>query len=275
MPRLLFELFRESSSPYINRFLSADTIVPGYANPQNLNRYSYVTNNPLRYIDPTGHMQVQDGPQQDRFKPSVAEAYRPRPRRSGRTNRGQSEPPSGSIYASLYVLPSNAVHDAKLSTAAEESYTGWGGSGEMPYTFNPSPFDRVSGITSLASDFHNSPNSYPINIRIDWHGNDSGLSIDNVQVSNHSPTLVTLQGIQVSNGLTSTDTSGPRTAVGINGDKPGIINMSVNTTISVNRDTTLTIQLTSTGFPPNPYVHIGIPAGILPPGGCSVPVPLR
>lgn len=43
-------------SPYINRFLSADTIVPGYANPQNLNRYSYVTNNPLRYTDPTGHM---------------------------------------------------------------------------------------------------------------------------------------------------------------------------------------------------------------------------
>jgi hypothetical protein len=36
--------------------LSADTIVPGYANPQNLNRYSYVTNNPLRYTDPTGHM---------------------------------------------------------------------------------------------------------------------------------------------------------------------------------------------------------------------------
>jgi RHS repeat-associated protein len=43
-------------SPYINRFLSADTIVPGYTNPQALNRFSYVLNNPLRYIDPTGHM---------------------------------------------------------------------------------------------------------------------------------------------------------------------------------------------------------------------------
>ena len=32
----------------------------GYANPQNLNRYSYVTNNPLRYTDPTGHMQCED-----------------------------------------------------------------------------------------------------------------------------------------------------------------------------------------------------------------------
>jgi len=29
--------------------------VPGYADPQNLNRYSYVTNDPLKYTDPTGH----------------------------------------------------------------------------------------------------------------------------------------------------------------------------------------------------------------------------
>jgi RHS repeat-associated protein len=42
-------------SPYINRFVSADIVVPGYTNPQSLNRYSYVTNNPLRYTDPTGH----------------------------------------------------------------------------------------------------------------------------------------------------------------------------------------------------------------------------
>jgi pyocin large subunit-like protein len=60
MPRLFFERGNWLASPYINRFLSADTIVPGYANPQSLNRYSYVTNNPLRYTDPTGHMMVED-----------------------------------------------------------------------------------------------------------------------------------------------------------------------------------------------------------------------
>jgi hypothetical protein len=49
-----------SSSPYINRFLSADTIVPGYGNPQNLNRYSYVLNNPLLYTDPTGHKPCEE-----------------------------------------------------------------------------------------------------------------------------------------------------------------------------------------------------------------------
>ena len=42
-------------SPKIGRFLSPDTIVPGAANPQAYNRYSYVLNNPLRYTDPTGH----------------------------------------------------------------------------------------------------------------------------------------------------------------------------------------------------------------------------
>jgi RHS repeat-associated protein len=39
----------------LGRFLSADTIVPQAGNPQALNRYSYVNNNPLKYIDPSGH----------------------------------------------------------------------------------------------------------------------------------------------------------------------------------------------------------------------------
>jgi RHS repeat-associated protein len=41
--------------PYINRFISADTIVPDPTNPQQYNRYSYVLNNALRYTDPSGH----------------------------------------------------------------------------------------------------------------------------------------------------------------------------------------------------------------------------
>ena len=49
------EAERRGYSPKLGRFLSADTIVPSYANPQSLNRYSYVMGNPLRYTDPTGH----------------------------------------------------------------------------------------------------------------------------------------------------------------------------------------------------------------------------
>lgn len=42
-------------SPYINRFIQPDTIIPDLANPQAYNRYSYVYVNPLRYVDPSGH----------------------------------------------------------------------------------------------------------------------------------------------------------------------------------------------------------------------------
>ncbi|MSP13295.1 MAG: hypothetical protein EXR62_10110 [Chloroflexi bacterium] len=41
--------------PALGRFTQADTIVPQPGNPQSLNRYSYVNNNPLRYNDPSGH----------------------------------------------------------------------------------------------------------------------------------------------------------------------------------------------------------------------------
>ena len=42
-------------NPTLGRFISTDMIVPNVANPQDLNRYAYAANNPLRYVDPTGH----------------------------------------------------------------------------------------------------------------------------------------------------------------------------------------------------------------------------
>ena len=42
--------------PVLGRFVQPDSVVPDYKNPQALNRYSYVLNNPLRYTDPTGNM---------------------------------------------------------------------------------------------------------------------------------------------------------------------------------------------------------------------------
>jgi RHS repeat-associated protein len=43
----------------IGRFISPDTIVSDPANPQTLNRYSYCLNNPLRFIDPSGHESLE------------------------------------------------------------------------------------------------------------------------------------------------------------------------------------------------------------------------
>jgi RHS repeat-associated protein len=42
--------------PALGRFIQPDTIVPDSSNPQDLNRYSYVRNSPLKHIDPIGHV---------------------------------------------------------------------------------------------------------------------------------------------------------------------------------------------------------------------------
>ncbi|MDZ7296246.1 MAG: RHS repeat-associated core domain-containing protein, partial [candidate division KSB1 bacterium] len=41
--------------PALGRFTQPDTLVPNPGDPQQLNRYSYALNNPVRYRDPSGH----------------------------------------------------------------------------------------------------------------------------------------------------------------------------------------------------------------------------
>jgi RHS repeat-associated protein len=43
----------------LGRFISADSIIPSMFDPQALNPYSYVTNNPINYTDPTGHQECE------------------------------------------------------------------------------------------------------------------------------------------------------------------------------------------------------------------------
>ena len=46
--------------PYLNRFLSPDTIMPDGYEPMSYNRYTYANNNPLKYTDATGHFSEDD-----------------------------------------------------------------------------------------------------------------------------------------------------------------------------------------------------------------------
>jgi RHS repeat-associated protein len=68
--------------PSLRRFISADTIIPNPSDPADLNRYTYVHNNPVRYSDPTGHDPDESylcggrthGCTSDTYNPATAEA---------------------------------------------------------------------------------------------------------------------------------------------------------------------------------------------------------
>jgi RHS repeat-associated protein len=48
--------------PWIGRFISADSVLGNLSVPASLNRYSYVHNNPYKYVDPSGHVVEVTGP---------------------------------------------------------------------------------------------------------------------------------------------------------------------------------------------------------------------
>ena len=57
----LYDYNARMYSASLGRFISADSIVPDGTNPQAWNRYAYVLNNPLGYVDPSGHCSIAAG----------------------------------------------------------------------------------------------------------------------------------------------------------------------------------------------------------------------
>jgi RHS repeat-associated protein len=54
-PSGLMDYNARQYDPVLGRFTSPDTIIPDPTDPQSLNRYTYVNNNPANFTDPTGH----------------------------------------------------------------------------------------------------------------------------------------------------------------------------------------------------------------------------
>jgi RHS repeat-associated protein len=55
-PTGLMDYNARQYDPLLGRFTSPDTIIPDPADPQAFNRYTYVNNNPVNMVDPSGHL---------------------------------------------------------------------------------------------------------------------------------------------------------------------------------------------------------------------------
>ncbi len=54
----LYDFNARFFTPVAARFISPDSIVPNPVDPQSLNRYTAMANNPLKFADPTGHAEI-------------------------------------------------------------------------------------------------------------------------------------------------------------------------------------------------------------------------
>jgi hypothetical protein len=110
----------------LGRFISADTIIASLANPQSLNRYSYVYNNPINNSDPTGHKACDEQ--------WGCEGRPPQP----------STPPNGSTNTNTpggSNRPAGRAKSAK-DTGGNDTPTGWSPDvGPLPSVFVGDPAD--------------------------------------------------------------------------------------------------------------------------------------
>jgi len=57
----LYDYAARYYDPYLGRFISPDTIISQPSFPMAFDRYAYVFNNPIRYVDPFGYYACGDG----------------------------------------------------------------------------------------------------------------------------------------------------------------------------------------------------------------------
>jgi len=101
-------------SPCIMQFHQPDRLIPEPYNPQSLNRYSYVRNNPIRYNDPSGNVPIDcyDG----------SRYCRPTPKLVSRPEWGASEP------GSIEPLPNAPFDEPYYSVDRPDGYQPYSGS---------------------------------------------------------------------------------------------------------------------------------------------------
>ncbi len=119
--------------PTIGRFVTQDSYSGVRADPQSLNRYVYARDNPMKFIDPNGHLYVgrylDDGYSRDYYLAKLpAPSAQPTPSCTSSPDvcltRGGSQPPPASSAISSFSAPSQGTPDViapvlKITTREE------------------------------------------------------------------------------------------------------------------------------------------------------------
>ena len=261
--------------PVIAHFIQADSIVPEAGSTVGYDRYAYVYNNPINLNDPTGNRACDD-----HYSSACRMVLKPKVATPSTSTVGSTQIQrnntlsSGTIYTSTVVVPFSTRADSSLAAKAEETYTGFGRGPVLDYesiTGAYRLFEAGHTAMSIANDMYYKPNVGNILIQLNWEKRETGLYLDTLTVKNYAPVHLGIESVNVLGGpLERYKIIGPNETIGINGDKPGILTMDINASLSNNWDSIVHIQFyISGGYPRNRYVDLYFPVGILPKPGCS------
>ena len=139
-------------SPKTGRFLSADTIVPSYANPQNLNRYSYGLNNPSRYTDPSGHIPIDC--YNDPSYCSNTTTLPGSPSGGNRPRRDRDDEPPGHDYGNIHNQPNPVCLDLAWISCTETEVADYLSRWQYPGQLWWNPVEDGHGYSVMGGDFH-------------------------------------------------------------------------------------------------------------------------
>ena len=159
----------------IGKFISADIIIQNPTNPQSLNRYTYCSNNPLRYTDPTGKDYISDhGGAINNV--TIVDKVVPIEKSSFTITSGLVPYDStwtkyvNSFAAMAYFLGSGvAIKDSGLSQSDYPS--------TVDITGNVTAYHTSSGLNGVTCDISSSAN-IGYNVTLNWtyeNGNSGGL----------------------------------------------------------------------------------------------------
>ena len=153
------------SDPYLNRFLQPDSIIPNQYNPQNLNRFSFVGNNPINFSDPTGHWRIECGANGEECGGSGVSLVSPpnnggEPGDSGgHRGSGSGHSPGAQGCGNLGQMRCNGTRSTSDSTTAGspnngnfyEAISGWG-IDILKYQYTPLAMASLQFLTGEAFD---------------------------------------------------------------------------------------------------------------------------